>query len=61
MLSSRIEGLTEADTAIRLINLEIKRCEEAVSRLREIEAKNLIYMSRAKWAEEGGKKYKIFP
>jgi len=65
LLHSKLEnlitnGLSETDPLIRLTNLEIKRCEAAVSKQREIEAKNLIYMSRAKWSEEGEKSTKYF-
>jgi len=54
------EGGHESDNHIRLLNLEIKRCTESVDRQREIEAKNLIYFSRAQWAEEGERSSKYF-
>jgi len=53
-------GADETDPTVMITKLEIKRCETAVNRQREIESKNLIYMSRAKWSEEGEKSTKYF-
>ncbi len=55
-----VEGYLEADISVRMLKLEIKRCTESVDRQRSLEAKNLIYLSRAKWAEEGEKSSKYF-
>lgn len=54
------EGNLETDLIIRTLELEIKRCSDIVDKQREIEAKNLIYLSRAQWAEEGEKSTKYF-
>jgi len=54
------EGGLDSDMPVRLLRLEIKRCTEAVDKQREIEARNLIYFSRAKWAEDGEKSSKYF-
>jgi len=54
------DGASDADPSIMITRLEIKRCEAAVDRQRDIEARNLIYMSRAKWSEEGEKSTKYF-
>jgi len=53
-------GAIELDPSICLTKLEIKRCEALVIKQRELEAKNLIYLSRAQWAEEGEKSTKYF-
>jgi len=64
-LHAKLESLlttddSESDPATRLLKLEIKRCESSVEKQRDLEAKNLIYLSRAKWAEEGEKSSKYF-
>jgi len=57
MLSS---GSLETDFSVRSLRLEIDRCSAIVDKQREIEAKNIIYLSRAKWAEDGEKSTKYF-
>jgi len=54
------EGSLDSDNSVKLLKLEIKRCTDMVDRQREVEAKNLIYFSRAKWAEEGERSTKYF-
>jgi len=53
-------GGLDTDMSVRLLKMEIKRCTESVDKQRDIEAKNLIYLSRAKWAEEGERSTKYF-
>ncbi len=65
MLHSKLDhlltdGSLESDDAVRILKLEIKRCNEIVDKQRDLEAKNLIYFARAKWAEEGEKSTKYF-
>ena len=65
LLHSKLEqlitnGALESDDNVRVLKLEIKRCTLIVDKQRDIEAKNLIYLSRAQWAEEGEKSNKYF-
>jgi len=43
-----------------MTRLEIQRCEASITKQRDLEAKNLIYLSRAQWAEEGERSTKYF-
>jgi len=65
LLHSKLEqmissGGLETDENVRVLKLEIKRCTLIVDKQRDIEARYLIYRSRAQWAEEGEKSNKYF-